>query len=82
MSNVHICTFQAVPTVNRKTKYEDLKAAVLAAGRFSAFEASDNRWSAGMYTRLCRDPDIEKVDLGYPWTGVKLRESPDLLANY
>jgi len=68
---IHICSFQAIPDVTRKTRYEDFKAAALEAGRFSAFEASANRYAASMFTRLCHDPDVETETLGYPWTAVR-----------
>ena len=71
---VHICSFQAGDTVTRKTKYEDLKAQILKAGRFSVFEASNSPRSAGMFDRLCSDPEIVTSELGFPWTSVKLRE--------
>lgn len=69
--NVHICSFQAGNDVTRKTTYEELRATILKAGRFSAFEATANRWAAGLFDRLCRDPTIETFDLGYPWTGMR-----------
>lgn len=74
MSHEHcaICSFQAVEDVNRKTRYEDLKATVLKAGRFSAFEAGANKFAAALFTRLCRDPELEMDhSAGYPWTLVR-----------
>lgn len=69
-----IDSFQAGDTVTRKTRYEDLKAQILKAGRFSVFEATANQSASAMFTRLCVDPEIE-VDhgCGYPWTTVKRR---------
>ncbi len=71
---MHICNFQAGQDVTRKTKYEDLKAEILRVGRFSCFEATANQWAAGLFTHLCRDPEIETdhEQFGFPWTGVKL----------
>jgi hypothetical protein len=71
--SVHVCSFQAAPDVTSRTSYEELRAAVLKAGRFSAFEASANQRAGRLYTRLCQDPTIETTDLGFPWTGVKER---------
>ena len=68
---VHICTFQAVDTPTRKTRYEDFRAAVLAAGRFSVFEATANQTSASMFDRLCRDPAVVTNTVGFPWTEVR-----------
>ena len=73
MYNIHIDSFQSAPDVTRKTKYEDLLAVVLKAGRFSCFEASANRAAASLFDQLCRDPTIETWEMGYPWTGVRLK---------
>ena len=68
-----VCSFQSGPDVTKKTTYEELKAAVLTAGRFSAFEASENRYSCQLYTRLSTDPDIEldNKSVGFPWVIVR-----------
>lgn len=68
---MHVDVFSSADTVTRKTRYEDLKAAIVKAGRFSVFEATANGLAAGMFDRLCRDPEIETFWLGYPWTGVR-----------
>ncbi len=52
--------------------YEAFKAKVLLAGRFSAFEATENRRKAALFTRLLRDPEvITDISCGYPWTMVR-----------
>lgn len=56
--------------------YAALKATVLKAGRFSCFEATASTRAAHMFTRLCGDPSIETFDLGFPWTGVRNKETP------
>ena len=73
--SVHIDSFQSGDDVTRKTKYEDLKAQVVAAGRYSVFEATANQWAAGLFMRLDRDPELEMeiTKDGYPWIGVKKR---------
>jgi len=74
MSRVHLCSFQAAPEVTRKTTYEQLRADVLRAGRFSAFEASATPRAAALYTRLCKDPAVRTIHepkFRYPWTGVR-----------
>jgi len=71
LKNTHICSFQAGPTVREGTGYEPFRAAILEAGKFSVFEVTDNRRAAALFTQLCRDPEIETFDLGYPWTGVR-----------
>lgn len=58
-------------TGKRRT-YEAVKAAAIKAGRFSCFEATANQRNATYFTRLCRDPEVETFDLGFPWTGVRL----------
>lgn len=77
-ARVHICSFQSLDSrVSRNTKYEDVKRVVLKAGRFSVFEATDNQWAAGLFTRLCHDPElVTDHSLGYPWTCVRLKEKP------
>jgi hypothetical protein len=72
---VHICSFQATPDVTRRTTYEEVRAAALAAGRFSAFEATANARAASLFTRLCQDSSVETFDLGFPWTGVRARKA-------
>lgn len=72
---IHICSFQDGPDVTRKTQYPAFRAAVLKAGRFSAFEATANEHAAELYTRLCSDPEIETdKSCGFPWTKVRLKE--------
>lgn len=65
------CFDSAEHITGKRRCYESIKAAVIAAGRFSCFEASKNMQNAVWFTRLCRDPEIETFDLGYPWTGVR-----------
>lgn len=74
MTGIHLCSFSAVDVPKgRALTYQALRASVLRAGRFSCFEATDTMQLARLYTRLCHDPAIETVDLGYPWTGVRGR---------
>ena len=75
---IHICSFEALPHLQEsKLTYEILKKAVLEAGRFSCFEASSTNKRANLFTKLCKDPELEilKEEHGfhYPWTGVRLR---------
>lgn len=65
---VFIDDFDALDKIPKT--YEELKAAVLKAGRFSCFEASSTQRSARLFDKLYKDPEI-KLDnktLGYPWT--------------
>lgn len=83
--NVHICSFEAVDLPHGKAlTYEVLKAAVLKAGRFSCFEATDTQLKARLFTQLCRDPEIETLQeehgFAYPWTGVRVRERVEPLS--
>lgn len=74
---IHICRFDSAEHLTgKKRTYETVKAAVLEAGKFSTFEASANQKNASLFTRLCRDPEIETFDMGYPWTGVRLKAKP------
>lgn len=80
--SVHICSFQGIPDVvqrrgrrNWYMPYEEFREHALKAGRFSAFEATANNHAAALFTRLCRDPEIETdKSMGFPWTGVRLKE--------
>ncbi len=70
----HVCSFTVCPTVTAKMPYEEFRSAVLRAGRFSAFEATETPRAAKMFTRLCADPWIDTdKSCGYPWTRVKAR---------
>ena len=79
MSVIFLDRFDAVSDLRGKDRtYENIKAAVLAAGKFSCFDVETER-DGIMFTKLCRDPEIETFDLGYPWTGVRRRtqRAPD-----
>lgn len=54
----------------RRRTYENIKSAVLEAGRFSCFDI-ETRKDGILFTRLCNDPEIEIFDTEYPWTGVR-----------
>ncbi len=74
MTPFHVCSFTACPTVAAQMPYEEFRAAVLRAGRFSAFEARETQRAAKMFTRLCADPWIDTdKSCGYPWTVVQAR---------
>lgn len=75
IGRVHVCRFDAVELPRgRRLTYATLKAAVLAAGRFSVFEATQNARVARLFDELARDPSIEMETVGYPWTRVRRRE--------
>lgn len=72
---VYLDRFDTVSHLRGKNRtYENIKTAVLRAGRFSCFDIVTQK-DAKIFTALCRDPEIEidKVNFKYPWTGVKLR---------
>jgi len=50
--------------------YENVKAAVVKAGRFSVFEACDMSRFFGI---LLADREIATFKLGFPWTGARRR---------
>lgn len=69
---VYIDSFEAVDDIRRNTPYEVFRDAVIRAGKFSTFEASDTDWKARMYTKLCHDPSVTTdKSVGYPWTLVR-----------
>jgi len=72
--DLYVCQFDSGFKITRRTKYEDFKAAILKAGRFSVFEATDTPKAAKLFTDLCKDPEVETVIDGFPWTTVKLKE--------
>ena len=75
MSVIFLDRFDTVSDLRGKNRtYENIKVAVLAAGRFSCFDVETEK-DGVMFTELCRDPEIETFDLGYPWTGVRRRTS-------
>jgi len=53
--------------------YEAVKARVLESGRFSVFEATASAKRASLFTQLERDPDVVRVQLGFPWIGIQRR---------
>jgi hypothetical protein len=71
----HVDCFDSADHVKGKRRtYESVKAAVLAAGRFSVFEATFNTQNVALFDKLTRDPEIETFDMGFPWTGVRRKE--------
>ena len=75
---IFLDSFSTVSDLRGKARtYENIKAAVLAAGRFSCFDVRTKR-DGEMFTRLCRDPEIETFDLGYPWTGVRKKNKSNV----
>ena len=80
MSAIVICSFSTTDIKGRRLRgaaleaaYAKLKRDVIAAGRYSVFEATQSMRAAHLFTRLHQDPDLETFDLGYPWTGIRLR---------
>jgi len=74
MSVIFLDRFDTVSDLRGKNRtYKNIKAAVLAAGKFSCFDV-ENEKDGRMFTKLCHDdPEIETFDIGYPWTGVRRR---------
>jgi hypothetical protein len=70
---IHVCRFDTVSDLRgKKRTYENIKAAVLKAGMFSVFDVESPK-DGKLFTKLCRDPEIEIFNTGYPWTGVRLK---------
>lgn len=73
--HIHICRFDSAEHLRGRARtYEAVREAVLKAGRYSVFEATATQASAALFTRLDKDPTLERFELGYPWIGVRLRE--------
>jgi len=77
MNQIFLDSFDTVSDLRGKNRtYENIKAAVLKAGRFSVFDVETAK-DGKIFTRLCHDdPEIETFDMGYPWTGVRLKSEP------
>lgn len=72
---IYICSFdETMDLRGRALTYEAVKARVVAAGRFSVFEATATRRRAELFDRLGSDPDLVFERVGFPWTAVKRRE--------
>ena len=54
--------------------YEAVKARVLEAGRFSVFEATASPERGRLFARLERDPDVVRVQLEFPWIGIRRKD--------
>ena len=65
-----ICRFDSTLDIPAKKRtYENIKTRVLKVGRFSTFEPTARTdW---IFNSLRHDPELEIIDLGFPWTGVK-----------
>ncbi len=72
---IFICRFDSVSHLRGKNRtYQNIKQAVIKAGRFSTFDVESNK-DAMIFQQLLEDPEIEITLLPFPWTGVKLKES-------
>lgn len=70
------CFDSAGHLAGRKRTYKTIKAAVLAAGRYSIFEAMADLKAARMFTRISKDPDVEHYELPFPWIGIRRKVTP------
>ena len=73
---MNLCSFASGPEkITRRTKYEDVRAAVVKAGRYSVFEATDNERAASIFSAIDRDPElIVGRSSGFPWITVTLKD--------
>jgi hypothetical protein len=74
MRALHICRFDSAGDLKgRSLTYDNVKRLVLAAGRFSIFEATETTKRAEIYTRLNHDPELVTDNTcPYPWIKVRL----------
>ena len=69
------CFSSADHLIGRKRTYAAIKDAVLAAGRFSVFEATNSNKDARLFTQLHHDPELVcDHTRGYPWIYVSRLE--------
>ena len=71
----YVCSFSGTAfdslTARQRREYEDVKGAVLADGRFSAFDATATAALARIFDRMERDPTVVMDHgQGYPWIGI------------
>lgn len=75
--NTYVCQFSGddfgALKGRQRRDYDTVRAAVLADGRFSAFDATATAALARIFDRLCADPEIETTTDCYPWIGVRMR---------
>ena len=67
---INVCQFDSTAYVEKPT-YRKIKAAVLKAGRFSVFEATESPRKARWFERLHKDPELEVFQVPFPWVGVR-----------
>jgi hypothetical protein len=80
---VYICKFSgdAFDSLSARDRrdYQAVKAAVLADGRFSAFDATSTDALARIFDRLEKDPEVEMGrGEGYPWITIRLKSAPEV----
>lgn len=78
MSEIFLDRFDSVSHLRgRNRTYENIKAAVLKAGKFSCFDVETEK-DGRLFTKLCNDPELEidTVNFSYPWTGVRAKVQP------
>jgi len=67
--------FDSVSELKGKNRtYENIKQLVLEVGRFSTFDVKTKK-DGILFTRLCKDPDIEIYKSEYPWTYMRRRQA-------
>lgn len=77
IAGFHVDDFASADHIQgRRRTYAAIKKMALSAGRYSIFEATSSTKNAKLFMRLDRDPMVERFDLGYPWIGVRQRETP------
>jgi hypothetical protein len=72
--SVHVCSFDVTSDLKKLT-YGTVKERVLAAGRFSVFDATRSQKMARIFQALESDPEIVCTRIGFPWIKVE-RKSP------
>jgi hypothetical protein len=75
-SGIRICIADSgVEAPVRDTDYLEFRRAIMKVGRFSVFEATATQQSARMFDRLCKDPAVKTINVGFPWTAVRWRRA-------
>jgi hypothetical protein len=73
-----VCSFESTDDLRgKRLTYENVKARVLEAGRFSVFEATVTQKHARLFDRLMKDPELAfDQSCGFPWTKVQRIQPP------
>jgi hypothetical protein len=72
---IHVDRFDvASDLTGKKRTYAAVKERVVAEGRYSIFEATENDRNIGIFSQIDRDPELQRFQMDYPWIGIRRRD--------